>query len=104
MDHRLQPNAFVSDNLPSGVTFVSATPTNGVTRAGTLLEWNIGTLNTNAGAQLTLTVQPNSNGSFINSAIVSANAVTPDPNPADDTASAPLMPPFPRRRNFPRPL
>src|SRR5882724_1241564 len=81
-------NAFVSDTLPSGVTFVSATPTNGVARAGTLLEWNIGTLNTNAGAQLTLTVQPNSNGSFINSAIVSASAATPDPNPADDTASA----------------
>jgi len=46
----------------------------------------IGTLATNAGAQLTLTVTPNSIGSFTNSARVSAS--TPDPNPDDDTASA----------------
>jgi uncharacterized repeat protein (TIGR01451 family) len=80
-------NVQVQDTLPSGITFVSATPTLGsVTRAGTTLEWNIGTLNTNAGAQLTLTVQPTSNGSFINSALVTAS--TPDPNPDDDSASA----------------
>ena len=56
-------NVLVSDNLPFGVTFVSATPTLGsVTRAGASLGWNIGTLNTNAGAQLTVTVQPGSPG------------------------------------------
>ena len=80
-------NVMVSDTLPSGVTFVSATPTLGsATHAGTSLAWNIGTLNTNAGAQLTVTVQPNSTGSFINSAFVSAT--TPDPNADDDSATA----------------
>ena len=79
-------NVLVSDNLPSGVTFVSATPANGVTRSGTSLGWSLGTLNTNAGAELKVTVQFNSSGSFDNIAIVSAD--TPDPNPSDDLAQA----------------
>jgi uncharacterized repeat protein (TIGR01451 family) len=80
-------NVLVSDTLPLGATFVSATPTLGsVSRGGESLTWNIGTLNTNAGAQLTVTVQPDSAGSnFVNTAIVSA--ATPDPNPGDDFAS-----------------
>jgi len=83
-------NILVSDNLPSGAGFVSATPSLGtVTHAGTTLAWNIGALDTNAGAQLTVTVQPNSAGSnFINTAFVTAN--TPDPNPDDSSASATL--------------
>jgi uncharacterized repeat protein (TIGR01451 family) len=94
-------NVFVSDTLPSGVTFVSAT--NILNMRGTVspnatqLTWNnIGTLFTNAGvkfsvltnnegATLTLTVLPGSSGSFVNSALVSAS--TPDPNPDDVTAS-----------------
>jgi uncharacterized repeat protein (TIGR01451 family) len=80
-------NVFVSDNLPLGVTNISATPTLGsVIRGATSLAWNIGTLNTNAGAQLTVTVQPASAGLFTSYAIVNAN--TPDPNPDDDSASA----------------
>jgi uncharacterized repeat protein (TIGR01451 family) len=80
-------NVFVSDTIPSGVTFVSAAPTLGaVTHVGTSLAWNIGVLNTNAGAQLTLTVQPAAAASFINSAFVTAS--TPDPNPDDDSATA----------------
>jgi uncharacterized repeat protein (TIGR01451 family) len=81
-------NVLVSDTLPLGLPLVSsnATPGTTVSRSGNHLTWNIGTLNTNAGAQLTLTVQPVSNGSFVNSAIVNAN--TPDPNPDDDFAQA----------------
>jgi uncharacterized repeat protein (TIGR01451 family) len=79
-------NVLVSETLPFGVTFISATNTLGsVSRGGATLTWNIGTL-TNAGAQLTVTVQPNSAGPFTSFAIVSAS--TPDPNPSDDFASA----------------
>jgi uncharacterized repeat protein (TIGR01451 family) len=76
-------NVQVSDTLPSGVTPVSSSATQGSVNGSI---WIIGTLATNAGAQLTLTVTPNSIGSYVNSARVSAS--TPDPNPDDDTASA----------------
>ena len=81
-------NVLVSDNLPLGVTFVSATPTppGSVIRGGATLTWNVGMLNTNAGAQLTVIVQPGSPGLFTSYAIVNAN--TPDPNPDDDFAQA----------------
>jgi uncharacterized repeat protein (TIGR01451 family) len=80
-------NVLVSDTLPLGVPLVSSNATQGsVSRAGNQLTWNIGTLNTNAGAKLTLIVQPVSNGNFVNSAIVSA--ATPDPNSSDDFATA----------------
>jgi hypothetical protein len=57
-----------------------------VIRGGSSLTWNIGTLNTNAGAQLTVTVRPIYVDSFTSYAIVQAD--TPDPNPSDDFASA----------------
>jgi uncharacterized repeat protein (TIGR01451 family) len=80
-------NVFVSDNLPDNVTFVSVTTTNGhANNSATVVTWDIGTLATNAGAQLILTVKPNATGPCVNSAIV--NAVTPDPNPDDDAATA----------------
>jgi hypothetical protein len=77
----------VSDTLPLGVPLVTNTPSSGTTvsRSGNQLLWNIGTLNTNAGATLTLTVQAVSGVILYNTAIVSAN--TPDPNPSDDFAS-----------------
>jgi len=79
-------NVFLSDNLPDGVTFVSVVPTQGsANNSATVVTWDIGLLATNAGAQLTLTVKPNSAGPCVNSAII--NAVTPDPNPDDDSAS-----------------
>lgn len=76
-------NVQVSDTLPSDGTLVSSSATQGSV-SGTV--WNIGTLATNAGAQLTMTVRPNFDGSYVNSAQVSAS--TPDPNPEDDTAYA----------------
>lgn len=81
-------NVLVSETLPSGATFISAVSTSPgpVLRGGLSLVWNIGTLITNAGAQLTVTVQPNSAGTNTSYAFV--NADTPDPNPSDDFASA----------------
>lgn len=79
-------NVVVSNTLPAGVTFVSSFPTLGVVQSGTQLTWNVGTLATNAGAQLTVTVLPLSTNSYVNFASVSAS--TPDPNPDDDSASS----------------
>ncbi len=80
-------NVVVSDNFPAGLPLVSTNATQGtVIHAGAELIWNIGNLATNAGAQLTLTVQPNASGVYENDAIVSAT--TPDSNFSDDFATA----------------
>ncbi|MGH7951353.1 MAG: protease pro-enzyme activation domain-containing protein [Limisphaerales bacterium] len=82
-------NIVVSDTLPAGVTVVSTAATQGsVSRGGfnlNNLNWNVGSLSTSAGAQLTLTVQPGNVGPILNYAI--SKPATPDPNPADDYAS-----------------
>jgi uncharacterized repeat protein (TIGR01451 family) len=79
-------NVIVSDTLPSDFDFVSASDTQGsVDRAGSSLIWEVGDLATNAGAQLTVTLQAISVGSILNFASVSSD--TPDPNPDDNTAS-----------------
>jgi uncharacterized repeat protein (TIGR01451 family) len=82
----ISSNAVVTDVLPNNADFVSASPSIGSVVVGSsTLTWNVGTLNTNAGGQLTLTLQTDSNGNFINS--VFASAFTADPNSADDSAS-----------------
>ena len=79
-------NVIVTDTLPPGSTFVSASPTLGsIDRSGLNVIWIVGTLTTNTGAQLTLTLQANSLGNLLNYASVSSD--TPDPNPADGTVS-----------------
>jgi uncharacterized repeat protein (TIGR01451 family) len=76
-------NVVVSDTLPFGFTVISTANSKGSVSG---LNWNVGTLATGAGAQLTLTVRANSYGSnLLNYATSSSD--TPDPNPADDTAS-----------------
>lgn len=80
-------NVVVSDDTPANGTFVSANVTQGnVVRSGLNLTWSVGSLATNGGAQMVLTVQANTAGSALNSANVFA--ATPDPNPDDDVASA----------------
>jgi uncharacterized repeat protein (TIGR01451 family) len=79
-------NALVSDTLPSGVTLVSTNDSLGsVSRNGTLLTWYVGTLATNAGAQLTLTMNSGSVGTVVNSAVVRSD--TPDADSDDGSAS-----------------
>ena len=79
-------NVTVINNLPTGVVLVSSNATQGtVTKEGSTLVWNVGTLAVNAGAGLTTTIQPGSAGSLVDSAIVQAG--TPDPNPDDDSAT-----------------
>lgn len=79
-------NVLVSDTLPLGVTVTSTNIGIGsVLRSGQVLNWNLGTLVTNTGSQLTITVLPFVSGNLLNYAIVSAD--TPDANPDDDFAS-----------------
>ncbi len=80
-------NVVVSDTLPLGVTVVDTSATAGtLDRVGTALTWNLDTLAVGAGGQLTIIVQPQTFGSFINYATVSAT--TPDPNTSDSSAYA----------------
>jgi uncharacterized repeat protein (TIGR01451 family) len=81
-------NAVVVDTLPSDFTLVATNSTQGsVSRAGSMVTWNVGNILTNAGAQLTLTSQANAAGvNLINSA--SASADTSDPYTDDNSAFA----------------
>jgi uncharacterized repeat protein (TIGR01451 family) len=83
-------NVTVSDTLPLGATVVSNSASIGTVKiASTSLSWSLGNLTNGAGGQLTVTVQPQTSGNFLNTANVTAN--TPDPNPADDSASATIV-------------
>jgi uncharacterized repeat protein (TIGR01451 family) len=75
-------NVLVSDTLPLGVTLVSVTNSQGSMNG---LNWNVGSLESGAGAKLALTVQPITTGNLLNYA--TATAVTPDANTGDNTAS-----------------
>jgi hypothetical protein len=78
-------NALVAASLSSAVNWISTDTTQGsVSRSGLNMLWNVGTLATNAGARLTLSVQPAAAGTLENYAI--ASSTTPDPNPDDDYA------------------
>ncbi len=73
----------VTDSLPEGVTFVSATG-GGVNNSG-VVTWSLGTLASNATASVTVTVTAPVSGSLTNTASVGSDA--PDPNPANNTSS-----------------
>jgi uncharacterized repeat protein (TIGR01451 family) len=80
-------NVVVVETLPSGVTLIGTNLTSGsLVRSGFDLIWNVGTLITNAGAQLTLTGRVDTAGSLIN--LASASTTTPDLNPDDDNVTA----------------
>lgn len=79
-------NVQVIDTLPTSVTVIATNATQGtVSRSGSTLNWNVGTLATNTGAGLVLTVQANTLGTFAN--LADSQAGTPDPNPDDDSVS-----------------
>lgn len=86
----ISTNVTVADTLPLGVTVVSTNTTQGsVTRSGSSLVWNVGTLGVGAGASMVLTIQPQTVGSLDNSAGCSAG--TPDANPDDDFKTASVI-------------
>src|SRR6185436_12613353 len=62
----------VSDSLPAGLTFVSATPSQGTYTSGTGV-WAVGTLNNGANATLTIVATVTSAGAKTNTASVTAS-------------------------------
>jgi uncharacterized repeat protein (TIGR01451 family) len=78
-------NVVVTDVLPAGLTFVSATPSQGACTGTTTVTCNVGALASGASATITLTVTSSSAAVVSNTATVTATEV--DPNPADNTAT-----------------
>src|SRR5207245_1280740 len=75
------------DNLPAGVTFDSATPSQGTCQqASGTVTCDLGSISSASNATATITVRPQAIGSVTNQASVSANVT--DPNAADNSASA----------------
>jgi uncharacterized repeat protein (TIGR01451 family) len=80
-------NVLVTDTLPLNAAYLSNSVTKGsVLESGTQLSWNVGTLATNAGAEMTLTLHATSADTIVNSAVVETS--TTDQNPDDNVASA----------------
>jgi uncharacterized repeat protein (TIGR01451 family) len=78
----------VTDVLPPGTTFQSATPA-GACSGTTTITCNAGTLANGASATFTLTVTlPSSPGPITNTASVTAAVTTSDPNPANNTTTS----------------
>jgi uncharacterized repeat protein (TIGR01451 family) len=77
----------VTDVLPSGVTFVSATPTQGTCSGTTTITCNLGAIANPGNASIVLKVIPTAAGPLSNTASVSA-APQPDPNSANDSATS----------------
>lgn len=70
----------VLDQIPTGLTFVSAgTPTHGIFNSGNLT-WTIGELQSSAVATLTLTANVNATGNYTNRAILSTNLLNQSSN------------------------
>ncbi|MFN2465389.1 MAG: hypothetical protein ABR598_03885, partial [Candidatus Dormibacteria bacterium] len=76
----------VTDLLPAGLTFVSATPSQGTYTSATGA-WNVGALANGAGATLQLVATVTTPGVHTNTATKTGED-QPDPNPGNDSASA----------------
>ncbi|GAA2124640.1 hypothetical protein GCM10009843_21540 [Nocardioides bigeumensis] len=72
----------VTDNLPSGVTYVSSTPDVGsVTVVGNVITWNVGTVKPSDPVRkldITVKVKPNATGQLENAAEVESAVLDPD--------------------------
>jgi len=79
------PNVTVTDTLPAGLTYVSATASTGSCSGTVTVICNLGNLANTVSATVTIVVTVTASGSVTNSANVTSDA--PDPNPANNTAS-----------------
>ena len=81
-------NVTLTDTLPAGVTFVSATPSQGTCPAPVagVLTCALGTINNGANATVTVVVAPTAAGSLNN--VASVSATQGDATPGNNTASA----------------
>ncbi len=76
----------LTDQLPAGLAFVSATPSQGTYVSATGV-WTVGSIAATQSAVLSITARVTQPGTFTNTATKTA-ANEPDPNPANDSGSA----------------
>ena len=80
----------LTDTLPSGVRFVSATPSQGIcTQANNIVTCNLGTVANSNSVTISIVVTPISTGTITNTVRVSGNE--PDFNTSNNTASTTTM-------------
>jgi uncharacterized repeat protein (TIGR01451 family) len=79
----------VTDQLPSGLTFVSANPSGAYNSATGV--WTVGTVNNGASATLTITATATTTGAKTNTATISASNQF-DPNTANNQSSVTVTP------------
>ena len=80
-------NVVVTDDLPSGVTYVSDNGGSATSESGGTVTWTIGTLAVNANPTLTIDVTVDAAGAITNEASVSGDQADTDPNNNTDDAS-----------------
>ena len=78
-------NVIVSDTLPAGFTFISATPTNS-SLVSNVVSWSVFKLAANAKTNFTLTAVSLEGGTFTNFATATSDAY--DPNPTNNNGTA----------------
>jgi uncharacterized repeat protein (TIGR01451 family) len=82
----------VTDTLPAGVTFNSATPSQGsCSQAAGVVNCNLGSLANHASATITIRVTPGQPGTIVNGATVSGNENDPDPSNNSATATTQVV-------------
>ncbi len=74
----------LTDSLPAGTSFVSASSTQGSCSSGPSVTCSLGTIPGNASARIEIVVRANLNGIITNTASVTGNVI--DPIPGDNTA------------------
>ncbi|MEI6653795.1 MAG: SdrD B-like domain-containing protein [Verrucomicrobiota bacterium] len=65
------PNVVLTDTLPSGLTYLSASPTAGV--SGSILTWSLGTVNPGQMVTLTVNVKATATGTQLNTVTATSN-------------------------------
>jgi uncharacterized repeat protein (TIGR01451 family) len=83
-------NVTVLDSLPAGVTFESATPSEG-TYDPTTAVWTVGTVDTTMAQTLVIAALVNDPGAIVNTATIS-HSDQYDPDPANNTAKSAVTP------------
>ena len=83
------PNVVITDNLPAGTTFVSASPTQGsCSNAGNLVTCNIGNLPNGRSAGIIIVVKVAAPAGTVLTNAAQGSSSHPDPNLSNNTASA----------------
>jgi uncharacterized repeat protein (TIGR01451 family) len=82
-------NVQITDPMPAGNTFVSATSTKGTCTGGAVLSCNIGTMAAGETVTITLVTTPSTEGNQVNTVTVTGGR--PETNTANNTASATVL-------------